>query len=183
MDKHIKKIAKLITEDPDVFNEGWEEEGIKDPFPRERTPEELEAIANDPELIDHLRKKMLSPEELEQVQFEKEKRDRRDERAFNRSMEADLTPAITCDEVQEITRQDYESTLVGAVPDLGDRGSEYMTHIENCQVCAAHKQQEEENMLQDPRAWQEDPHEDEQIEDFRQEEEEDWRSGQSPDSW
>ena len=30
--KDIKKISKLITEDPDIFNEEWEDEGIKNPF-------------------------------------------------------------------------------------------------------------------------------------------------------
>jgi hypothetical protein len=34
--KHIKIIAKLITEDPDLFNEGWDEVGIEDPFPDEQ---------------------------------------------------------------------------------------------------------------------------------------------------
>jgi hypothetical protein len=28
----IRKIARLITEDPDVLNEGWEELGIEDPY-------------------------------------------------------------------------------------------------------------------------------------------------------
>jgi hypothetical protein len=31
-EKHIKKIAQLITEDPDIFNENWEELGIENPF-------------------------------------------------------------------------------------------------------------------------------------------------------
>ena len=32
MSDNVKKIAKLLTEDPDIFNEGWEELGIEDPF-------------------------------------------------------------------------------------------------------------------------------------------------------
>lgn len=31
MNHKIKRIAKLITEDPDIFNEGWEDLGIQDP--------------------------------------------------------------------------------------------------------------------------------------------------------
>jgi hypothetical protein len=40
-----KFIAKLITEDPDVFNEGWEELGIEDPN-IDAIPTALELIRN-----------------------------------------------------------------------------------------------------------------------------------------
>ena len=30
--KEIAKIARMITESPDVFSEGWEELGLEDPF-------------------------------------------------------------------------------------------------------------------------------------------------------
>lgn len=35
---HIRKIAKLITDDPDIINEGWEELGIEDPDFKDDTP-------------------------------------------------------------------------------------------------------------------------------------------------
>jgi hypothetical protein len=31
MSEEVKKIAKIITGDPDIFSEGWEELGIEDP--------------------------------------------------------------------------------------------------------------------------------------------------------
>lgn len=71
-DEHIKKIAEIISEDPDIFD---------DDIIHDQAIEALRGGLQDEGWFDD--------EDRAQIPFEREKRERRDARAFQRSMEAD----------------------------------------------------------------------------------------------
>ena len=60
---HVHKIAKLITEDPDIFREGWEELGIEDPFGQD-SPEQNDTSNTECQRVQNLITKVW--ERLEQ---------------------------------------------------------------------------------------------------------------------